>query len=50
MVNTGCFWGCLSCLGPNSPGTKQDLNGILKDDTSVKRAQIKTFLCLIQFC
>ena len=26
------------------------LNKTLMDDTSVKRAQIKTFLCLIQFC
>ena len=26
------------------------LNKTLTDDTSVKRAQIKTFLCLIQFC
>ena len=37
-------------LMPNSPGTLQDLNGTLRDDTSVKRAQIKTFLCFIQFC
>ena len=26
------------------------LNKTLMDDTSVKRAQIKTFLCFIQFC
>ena len=26
------------------------LNKTLTDDTSVKRAQTKTFLCLIQFC
>ena len=32
---------------PNSPGTLQDLNGTLTDNTSIKQAQIKTFLCFI---
>ena len=40
------LWGS-SELRPNSPGTEQDLNGTLTDDTSVKQSIMKNIKVFI---